>query len=1219
MKNNQNFYNFLLDFRNKTLFVMKSLTVFLVLFSLYSFSNSYSQSKKLRIEIKEATLMSMIESIESQSEFVFIYNDEVLPELIKGLGSIRIKNKSIYKVLDRVVNKEKLIYSINERQVILNKKEIIASSLQQQISGKVADTDGLPLPGVNIIIEGTSRGVQTDFNGIYSINASEGEILKVSFVGMQTQFITVGSNNAIDIVMEEDLESLDAVVVTGYQKIKRKLFTGSAATVKLEDVKLEGVADVSRALQGQVAGVEIENASGTFGTAPVIRIRGNSSINGINKPLWVIDGVVLEDAVELSNQDITTGNLETILSSSTAGIGPDDVETFTILKDASATAQYGARALNGVIVITTKRGKSGKPSINFSSSLTTRTKPTYDQFNILSSGDESSIYQELYEKGWIDIANSNTARNHGVFSDMFYKITNNEINWGPGGSPNYNYLQRYANTNTDWFDVLFKDSYTYTNTFSISSGTDTARYRASISYLNDEGQTIADNAKNYTANLNADFNLSDDFSIGFKLTGNVRDQKIAASQDRAFDALSGVFERNFDINPFNFALYSSRSMTPYDENGDLQFFRRNWSPFNIIHEVANNFVELSLVDISFQTNLNWDINEDFTFNTVLQGRWYRSNAVQTVHENSNNAGAYRADNPLLRNSNIFLFDDPDAPEQEPYSVLPNGGFRKTTGNTLDNSFMRNSLNYSHTFNDAHQVDVLVGQEIRSSNRSKTFNDGWGYLFDKGGLVLSDPNFIRFLDSRGEDYFEVRETRNRAWGTFATGAYAYDSRYIVNGTFTYFGDNRTGNSKTARYLPTWNVSGAWNIYQESFMDNVDWVNLLKLKSTYGLSGANPFNASAGLIVFGEEPLRPQASEREIALLISQLENSELTFEKLFEWNIGLEAAFLNNRLGLEVEYYKRKSEDLIGFVETNGVGGEGIKLGNIGKLDRDGFEITLRTTNIQTDNFRWTSNFNYSFSESEITQWDARDRIGDAIGRNGGNFVGFPTGALFSIPFAGLDSNGIPTFFGENDEIIQDLNLQEREDVLRFLKYEGPTEPTFFGGFNNTFTYKNLVFNAGFSYRGGNKIRLDDLYNVRINSGGQRLYDDFSSLSGDLINRWSLPGDENITNIPAILSEQAVQGLRSQGLNPYDLYNKSDIRVADGDFVRLKNIKLTYRFPKSIIDKTWMKSASMSLSANNLWLIYSDDKLNGVDPEFFQSGGVSLPLAKTYTFTVNFNF
>lgn len=1083
---------------------------------------------------------------------------------------------------------------------------------EKLIYGSVlSSVDGLPLLGVSVIIKGTNQGAQTDFDGKYSIKASSGQVLIFSYLGFKTVEKVVANQDVINVNLTEDVSSLDEVVITGYQKIDRKLFTGSAATLKIDDVKLDGIADVSRSLQGQVAGVEIQNVSGTFGTAPVVRIRGNASINGTNKPLWVIDGIILEDAVELSNDDISSGNLDTILSSSTAGINPEDVETFQILKDASATALYGARALNGVIVITTKRGKVGKPSISYTSSLTSRAKPTYNQFNFLSSGDEIAVYQELFEKGWIDIARANTAANHGVFSDMFNRITNGQLEWGPGGSPNYAYLQRFANANTDWFDVLFKDAFIRTNSLSISAGTDTSRYRASMSSIVDEGQTIADDVKNYTANLNADFDLSKKFTLGFKLTANVRDQRIAASEDRELNALTGVYERNFDINPFNYALFTSRSITPFDENGDRQFFRRSYAPFNILHEIDHNFVDLSLMDLTFSTNFKWEVANGLNFTTVMQGRWYKSNAVQTIHENSNNAEAYRADNPLIVNDNIFLFDDPDTPELQPYSVLPNGGFRNTTDNSLTSYYMRNQFDYSHTFKDKHTVSALLAQEIRSSDRLQERNEGWGYLFDKGGLVLTDPNFIRFLDGRGLEYFEVEETRQRGWGVFSNLAYSYDSRYIINGTFTYTGDNRTGDSRTSRYLPTWNISGAWNMHNEKFLDNVDVLNLLKLKATYGLSGSNPFDASAGLIVFGDEPLRPQASEREVALLIDQLENGELTFEKLFEWNIGIESAFFNNKLGLELEYYKRTSQDLIGFIETNGVGGQGTKLGNVGDMDRTGFELTLRTVNFETSNFRWSSNFNFSHSKSEITSWQSQDRIGDAISRTGANIEGFPTGALFSVPFAGLDSNGVPTFFGEDGNIIQDLNLQERQNITDFLVFEGPTEPVFFGGFNNSFNYKDLNLSVGFAYRGGNKIRLEDAF--------QEEYDDYSSLPGDLINRWSLPGDENITNIPSILSEIVSQRLNGQGLNPYDLFNKSDARVADGDFVRLKNIKLSYRLPKNFLDKTWLKSATASLSAHNLWLIYSDDKLNGIDPEFFQSGGVSLPLTRSYTLTFNFNF
>lgn len=1084
--------------------------------------------------------------------------------------------------------------------------------LIKKISGTVVDQEQNPIPGVNIAVKGTSKGTISDIDGKYSIDVPDDKnILIFSFVGMQTMEVEINNRLQIDVVMETKDAQIDDVVVTGYQKIDRKLFTGSAVKVEMEEIKLDGVADISRSLQGEVAGVEIENVSGTFGTAPVVRVRGNASINGTNKPLWVVDGVVLEDAVELTNEEITSGDLGTVLSSSTAGINPEDIESFQVLKDASATALYGARAMNGVIVITTKKGKAGAPTINFTSSTTLKSRPTYSQFNILNSGAEMSVYQELYEKGWIDIANSNTAASHGVFSDMFSKIASKELSWGPNGSPNYDYLQRYANANTDWFDVLFKNSLSFQNSLSITSGTDKANYRVSIGAFDDMGQTLADRVKNYTGSVDGTFNLTEKFRIGFQLKGNVRDQEVAASENRKFDPITGKYERNFDINPFNYALYTSRSMTPYDEDGNKQFFRRNYAPFNILHELDHNKVELDVSEIIFQTSFDYNVLDNLSFRTSMQGRWWNSEALQSIHENSNNAEAYRALDFLFIDNNRFLFDDPDHPEDQPFSVLPNGGFRKTTKNSLTTYYMRNTLEYSPKISEDHFFNVLIGQEIRYNDRSRYYIEGWGYMFDKGGLVLTDPSFIRYLDARGINYFSVDDTRNRSWGSFINLAYSYKGKYIFNGTFRYDGDNRTGKSRNARYLPTWNVSGAWNLHSESWMEQISWLDILKIKSTYGLSGDNPLNASAALILRGDEPLRPHITDRETALFIEDLENSELTFEKLYEFNAGVEFSVFNNRVYTEFEYYNRNSKDLLGTIETNGVGGVSHKYGNVGEKNVNGIEGTIKVVNIRNQNFKWTTSLVFSYAKDKITKWESVERIGDAINRNGANLVGYPQGALFSIPFAGLDENGVPTFYEEDGEIIQSLNLQERENITKYLKYEGPTAPLSVGSLNNSFRYKNISFSFSFVYRYGNKIRLDDAF-----SGS---YSDYRSLPGDLINRWSFPGDEDRTIIPAIITPAVSRRLAEASLNPYEMYNKSDVRVADGDFVRLKSIKLTYNFPNKLLSKTFIKSANVSASAFNLWLLYSDSKLNGIDPEFFQSGGISLPMSRSYTLTLNLRF
>lgn len=1193
-------------------------------FSTVMMANSVNGQKKLdtkvNISINNLTLFNALAKIEKTANVKFSYNSRIIQ--LNQKVSINAKDEALSSVLNEILEPLNIDFIEVSNQIVLHnkseKENVVNSDLLNSnkfediiVKGKVTDANGAPLPGASILVKGTKISASTDFDGGFSIKIPENATrLVISYIGMKTREVDA-STKFLTIVLSEDSNTLSEVVITGYQKISTKLFTGSATQLKMEDIKLEGVADISRSLQGQVAGVEIENVSGAFGTAPVVRVRGNASINGNNKPLWVIDGVTLEDAVELSNEDITSGNLNTILSSPTVGISPEDVESFQILKDASATALYGARAMNGVIVINTKKGKSGSPKITYSESLTVKNRPNYGQFDILTSGDEMSVYQEQYEKGWMDIAKSNQSRNHGALQNMFYNIANKNIEWGPDGGLNYKYLQRYADANTDWFKVLFKNSISKQRSFSISSGTDKASIRASIGMFEDDGQTIADKVKNYTASIRSDFNISDKFRIGTKLAANIRDQQLAASENRKFNAIDGVYERNFDINPFNYALYTARSITPYDENGNREYFRRNWAPFNILHEIENNKVKLAVSDISLQTDFDYKITHDLTFNTVLQGRWYKSDAVQSIHENSNNAAAYRADNPLIRDQNIFLFDDQSHPELEPYSILPNGGFRKTTSNTLNSYSVRNSLSYQKNFNSKHDVNALFGQEICSNDRTENYFEGWGFVFDKGGLVLSDPNFIKFLDSRGEDYFKVKNTRNRSWGTFLNAGYAYDSRYVINGTFRYDGDNRTGKSRSARYLPTWNISGAWNIHNEEFMKNIPVINTFRIKSTYGLSGDNPVNASAALILKGAEPLRPQLSDRETALLIEELENSELSFEKLYEFNVGTEISAFNNRLSIDFEYYKRKSKDLLGRIETSGVGGIQYKYGNIGEMSIDGYELTLNTVNIKTINFNWNTSFNFSTSENEITKWESRDRIGDAVSRNGANIQGYPRGALFSIPFAGLDANGVPTFKDKDGGTVQNINLQERDKITDYLKYEGSTTPKGFGGLTNNFRYKNIDLNIGLSYRYGNVIRLDDVYKSN--------YSDSESLPGDLINRWQLPGDENITNIPAILTTTAAKQLEDANLNPYELYNKSDQRIAKGDFVRIKSIRIGYRVPNNYIKNTFITGMNISLSAYNLWLLYSDAKLKGIDPEFYQSGGVSLPLAQTYTFTLNLNF
>ncbi|MBA4057155.1 MAG: SusC/RagA family protein, partial [Marivirga sp.] len=434
------------------------------------------------------------------------------------------------------------------------------------------------------------------------------------------------------------------------------------------------------------------------------------------------------------------------------------------------------------------------------------------------------------------------------------------------------------------------------------------------------------------------------------------------------------------------------------------------------------------------------------------------------------------------------------------------------------------------------------------------------------------------------------------------------KYVFNGTLRYDGSNRLGKSRSARYLPTWNVSGAWNVDKESFLD-LSFLSYLKLRATYGLSANLGPNTSALLNIRSGVTLRP--TDVESYLYIQDLENSDLTWEKLKELNIGMDFGVFQNRITSTVDIYFRNSYDLIGLFQSGGIGGKEFKNGNYADMTSKGFEFSVNTLNLRRKDFSWTTNFNIGYSQDKITRLDFNPRIGDAIVQGGAAVLGGPRRALFSTKFAGLDARGIPTFFDDNGEVVYNYDLQDRDNLTSILEYEGPAEPRGAGGLGNVFTYKGFSLNIFLSFKFDYKIRLDDAFSPR--------YTDFSSLSKSFTNRWVVPGDELTTNVPVILDKRVVEGGNTDLTSAYDLYNKSTVRVADGSYLRLKTVRLSYSFPNTWIRKIGANTAQLSVEGQNLWLLYSDDKLNGQDPEFFSAGGVALPQPRLITTAITIGF
>ncbi|MDD2797186.1 MAG: SusC/RagA family TonB-linked outer membrane protein [Bacteroidales bacterium] len=1101
--------------------------------------------------------------------------------------------------------------SINTQATSLNKTETSQNGAEKvKIKGRVLDSvtkEGLI--GVSVRVDGKAViGTLTDPEGMFELIVPEKSTILITYIGFKKKAITASAQNSksiLTILLEEDSQNLDEVVVTGYQKIDRKMFTGAASRVKAEDAKIDGVTDVSRMIQGKAAGVQVTNVSGTFGAAPKIRVRGASSIYGNQTPLWVVDGVVLEDVVEISADDLSSGNAATLISSAVAGLNADDIENFQILKDASATALYGARAMNGVVVITTKKGKAGSAKVNYTGEFTARLKPSYETYNIMNSQDQMSVDLELQQKGYLSHAEISRAKNGGVFFKMYDLINTYDKKSGTYGLANTPearaaYLQQAELRNTDWFNVLFRNTIQQNHSVGISSGTEKAKSYSSLSFYNDPGWTKTDYVSRFTINTNHSFDLTKKVTLGISANASVRNQRAPGTLDRSANVVEGSYNRDFDINPFSYALNSSRTLSPNT------IYRMNYADFNILQEMDNNHIDLDMMDAKFQGDISYKLTKELELTALGAFRYVKSTQEHRIMDNSNMSMAYRAaQDATIRGNNNFLYRDPDNVDALPEVVMPEGGFYNTEDNRLLNYYFRSTANYNKIFGEKHAVNGMIGQEVKYTDRSNRFAKGVGYQYDNGGIPYVDYRMLRQMVEGGDNYYGMSEMFDRYVAFFGTASYSYNGTYVVNATARYDGSNRLGRSKSARWLPTWNLSGSWNIANESFLRDNEVISTLSLRGTYGLVASMGPATNALTIFRNEMTYRPFTSEKENKIYIESLENSELTWEKQHELNVGLDFGLFRNRISLSLDAYQRRGFDLIGLVRTSGIGGELTKFANYANMSSEGVEFSLNNKIIASRNFNWSTNITFSYNTNKITNLKSQPRIIDMVSAEGAAREGYPVRGLFSVQFDGLNSEGLPTFINEyGEKTIGNIWFQER-DSINHLKYEGSIDPKYTGGLESSVSYKNLKLDLYFTYQFGNVIRLNPVF--------RSSYSDLDAMPNEFKNRWMLPGDENFTNIPVIPSSRQNSDYTDLGI-AYNAYNYSDVRIAKGDYIRLKDISLSYDL-KSLSKYLKINSIQLKLVASNVWLMYADKKLGGQDPEFFRSGGVAMPMPRQFTFSL----
>lgn len=1100
---------------------------------------------------------------------------------------------------------------------------------QTQVTGTVISAeDGEPVIGASVLVKGTKTGTVTDIDGNFSLKVpGNAKTLVISYIGMQTQEVAVKPH--VSVTLSSDQQVIEEVVVTGMGKVDKRLFTGSSTNLKADAMMQAGATDVSRSLEGRVAGVQVTNVSGTFGTAPKIRIRGATSIYGNSKPLWVIDGVIYEDNVDVGSDDLASGDAKTLISSAVAGLNSDDIESFTVLKDGSATSIYGARAMAGVIVITTKKGQKGRANISYTGEFTTRLKPSYRDYNIMNSQEMMGVYKEMEDKGWLQLENLANASNTGVYGYMFQQLRAYDESNGQFGLQNTQaarnaYLQAAEFRNTDWFDLLFTNSVSQQHSVSVSSGTDKSQSYFSMSLLNDPGQYInRGKVRRYTFNGNVSYDILKNLTVRIAGSATHRDQEAPGSLNRTTDVVTGEVKRDFDINPFSYAMNTSRCLDPNVN------YTRFYTKFNIFDELENNYNEITQDEMMIRGELEWKPVRGLTVNGLISTRMTNSRRVQNVMDDSNQANAYRAgtdatdDNSTVRYSNSLLYTDPDNDLAIPETVLPVGGIKYQYDDLMRSNSYRLSADYRNVFNEVHTINALLGTDLTTLHRTAVTWTGWGYQYNNGGITYTPYLWLKQMNEENTEYFSESFATTNMLAYYAQLVYSYDQRYTINGTFRYEGTNRLGKSTKSRWLPTWNVSGSYDFTQEPWMESLrdKWFSNGKLRLSYSLTADTgpAWVTNATAIYHTANVWRPTTSASESMIYLADIGNSELTFEKKHEFNVGLDLGFLDDRISVITDVYWRNNFDLIGQTYTQGAGGVISKMANVADMRARGVEFSISTVPVKTRKFQWLLDFNYTFTKNTITNLKTADNAAALVMGASYGVQGYACRSLFSYQFAGLNEEGIPQVINENNKVtVGDVNFQATENLTDYLVYSGPGDPTWNGSLGNTFNYDfgkagRVSLNFFITYSGGNPVRLDRVFRAG--------YSDLVSLPREFKNRWMNSGDEAFTNVPVIASRSQYDRYGGTDLSTaYNAYNYSDARVAKGDFVRMKEISLSYDMPQSLLAKVkFISRASLKVTGQNLFLLYADKTLNGQDPEYVNAGGVASPISKQFTATLRLGF
>ncbi len=1122
----------------KFILKMKLTVVILLVAVLGSWATTtYSQSTKLTLKMNESSIENILKKIEDQSEFRFFYNGIID---VDQKVSVDIENKIISEILDEVLGESSINYQIMGRQITLsadNSKFTVITSLQQQsITGLVTDASGTPLPGVTIFVKNTTKGTISDVDGNYSItDVQDDATLVYSFIGMKTQEIAVAGKSAINVTMEQETIGLDEVIAIGYGTQISRAVTGSIQQMAGDELEELPVAQITQKLQGKMAGVQINQASGLPGQGMKVRIRGQASVNAGSDPLYVVDGFPI------------IGDI--------SSINPDEIESISVLKDAASTSLYGSRAANGVILITTKTGKAGETNFSFNAYAGVQQVPQKGRPEMMNATEFAQFLGERYEDAGTPVPD----------------FLQNPSQYGEG---------------TDWYDAMLQVAPIQNYNVSLSTATDKVKATGVLGYFNQEGVMKNSSFERFSMRLNSEFTVTDKIKVGINLAPNYSVRN-SPNSDGAFFT-GGVIYNAMLSNP----------MTPYkNDDGTIPLlaaypgigFGSFPNPYRALTDITNETKSLRVLANSFV---------EFS---PLEGLTLKS--------------TFNAD----AGSTSFLNFQPTTTSLQFWVAPP----RTSQSNRYNENYItwlnENLATYAKDFGD-HSLDLLGGFTVQKYSRTRERIVAQEFSDDRIRAVQTAATIITGADINANTSSDIQE-----WGLIsylARANYNYKGKYLLTASIRRDGSSRFGADNRWGNFPS--ISAGWVVSDESFMDKVEALSLLKLRASYGVVGNNNIGnytqyANVSItnnVVFNGTQAGGAA--------VSGIENKNLGWETTKQIDIGVDLSLFSNRIAFTYDFYNKNTTNLLYNVDVPQESGFTNISANLGEFKFWGHEFTLKTQNL-VGKLRWITDFNISFNRNEaVSLIPGVDRLYGGYGGEAYATLTVPGEAIGQ--FWGMDWIGVY----EDQADFDNSPKAQRSDVgtIKYRDVNGDGEITFGGdaddrtfigdptpdfiyGITNTFKYNNFDLSIVCSGSYGNDVF------VVLDQGAANL-DGVFNVYKAVQDRWR-PGNPGAGRYGASYTGVSASDERDWG---------SDRFVEDGSYFAIKNLTLGYNVP--LPRGKALKNVHLYGSIQQVALF---TKYRGVNPEVSTGTGGetnvnalqlgfdygAYPIPRTYTFGVNIGF